>query len=107
VAVAGQRDAGRDAVKAMQAAADAFRNAEVVQAMGMQDALRQRWHQLHRQAAALVLRSAERGQAIAAVTRFFKLALQSLVLGVGALLVLRGELTGGMMIAASILMGRT
>ncbi|RYF36365.1 MAG: type I secretion system permease/ATPase, partial [Comamonadaceae bacterium] len=107
VARAGQRDAGRSSVKATQAAADAFRNAEVVQAMGMQEALYLRWRKLHREAAALLLRAAERGQVVASVTRFFKLALQSLVLGVGALLVLKGDLTGGMMIAASILMGRT
>ncbi|HYE40923.1 MAG TPA: type I secretion system permease/ATPase [Ramlibacter sp.] len=107
VASAGQRDAGRSSVKAMQSAADAFRNAEVVQAMGMQEALYRRWRKVHQEAAGLLLRAAERGQAVAAVTRFFKLALQSMVLGVGALLVLQGELTGGMMIAASILMGRT
>lgn len=107
VASAGQRDAGRSSIKAMQAAADAFRNAEVVQAMGMQEALYRRWRKVHQEAAGLLLRAAERGQVVAAFTRFFKLALQSLVLGVGALLVLQGELTGGMMIAASILMGRT
>lgn len=107
VATAGQRDAGRSSVKAMQSAADAFRNAEVVQAMGMQEALYRRWHRLHQEAAGLLLRAAERGQVVASITRFFKLALQSLVLGVGALLVLQGDLTGGMMIAASILMGRT
>ncbi len=35
-----------------------------------------------------------------------RLALQSLVLGLGALLAVQGEITPGMMIAGSILMGR-
>lgn len=107
VGAAAQREAGRESVKAMQAAADTFRNAEVVQAMGMKQALYQRWGRLHRASGALMLRAAERTQAIGGVTRFFKLALQSLVLGFGALLVLYDDLSGGMMIAASILMGRT
>ena len=107
VTAAAQRDAGRASVKAMQTAADAFRNAEVVQAMGMQQAVYQRWRKLHLQGGDLLLRAAERGQVIAGFTRFFKLSLQSLVLGLGALLVLEGEMSGGMMIAASILMGRT
>ncbi|UUZ52773.1 hypothetical protein LP419_26645 [Massilia sp. H-1] len=41
-----------------------------------------------------------------ALTRFVQMALQSLVLGFGALLVIEGKMSGGMMIAASILVGR-
>jgi ATP-binding cassette subfamily C exporter for protease/lipase len=40
------------------------------------------------------------------VTKFVQVSLQSLVLGFGALLVLDGKITSGMMIAASILVGR-
>jgi ATP-binding cassette subfamily C exporter for protease/lipase len=41
-----------------------------------------------------------------AATKFVQVSLQSLVLGLGALLVLENKITGGMMIAASILVGR-
>ena len=40
------------------------------------------------------------------VTKTFRLFLQSAMLGLGALLALRGEITPGAMIAGSILMGR-
>lgn len=43
---------------------------------------------------------------IGAVSRAFRALLQSLLLGIGALLVIQGDATGGVMIAASILMGR-
>src|SRR5690606_15134359 len=48
----------------------------------------------------------EKAAIINSYTRFFRLTLQSLVLGVGALLVLEGRITAGMMIAGSILLGR-
>ncbi len=44
--------------------------------------------------------------AFSTFTKSFRLALQSLVLALGAWLVLRGEMTAGAMIAASILLGR-
>src|SRR5690606_26133951 len=48
----------------------------------------------------------EKAAIINSYTRFFRLTLQSLVLGLGALLVIEGRITAGMMIAGSILLGR-
>lgn len=84
-----------------------LRNAEVISAMGMLPALFQRWLPgylgfLQRQQSA-----SEKAAAITAVSRFVRLSLQSLMLGFGALLAIEGSITPGMMIAASILMGRT
>jgi ATP-binding cassette subfamily C protein/ATP-binding cassette subfamily C exporter for protease/lipase/ATP-binding cassette subfamily C protein EexD len=84
----------------------ALRNAEVVHAMGMLPALLRRWqadndHALDQQAQA-----SDRGAAIVGMAKFSRLFLQVGILGLGAWLVLRGELTGGGMIAASILLGR-
>jgi len=43
---------------------------------------------------------------ISSLSKTLRLCLQSLVLGLGALLVIKGDMTAGMMIAGSILMGR-
>ena len=51
-------------------------------------------------------RSIEPDLARRAVARFLRMAMQILILGTGAWLVLRGELTGGAMIASSILLAR-
>ena len=51
-------------------------------------------------------RAADRSGVILAVTKFWRLTLQMLIMAVGAWLVLQHELTGGAMMAGSILMGR-
>jgi ATP-binding cassette subfamily C exporter for protease/lipase len=98
--------ANREAQGAGQYAGANLRNAEVIEAMGMLGRVRERW--LQRQHRMLVLQAgaSDSAAAIGAVTRFARMAFQSGVLGVGALLVIDGQLSPGGMIAASILLGR-
>ncbi|WP_417807734.1 type I secretion system permease/ATPase [Thioclava sp.] len=87
--------------------ADQMRDeAELVQALGMRMSSFQRWQQRREQAMAAQLNAADLGGSFQATGRVFRLFLQSAILALGALLVLRGELTAGAMIAGSILMGR-
>jgi ATP-binding cassette subfamily C exporter for protease/lipase len=83
-----------------------LRNAEVIEAMGMLPAIRRRWYALHHQQLALQARASDQAAVLGGTTKFVRMGMQSLVLGMGALLVLEGSLTAGMMIAASILVGR-
>ena len=80
--------------------------AEMVQAMGMRDAAFARWRQLRDKALREQIRSADLGGSFSSATKTFRLFLQSAMLGLGAYLVLQGELTAGAMIAGSILLGR-
>lgn len=50
--------------------------------------------------------ASEKNAAVTSVSKYLRLALQSLMLGLGGLLVIQGQLTPGMMIAGSILVGR-
>ncbi len=84
-----------------------LRNAEVIEAMGMLPNLMQRWFTMQGKFLQLQAEASEKAGIVQAVTKFVRISLQSLVLGLGALLVIEGEMTPGMMIAASILMGRT
>ena len=84
----------------------AVRNAEVVASMGMMTALIERWQTNHLSVLDYLRRAGERGGALVALTKFIRLFAQVGVLGLGALLVIRGELTAGAMIACSILLGR-
>ena len=99
-------EAGRLAQSANAYAGNTLRNAEVIEAMGMLPSLKQRW--LDRQLRFLVLqgKASDRAGAISAATRFFRIASQSCILGLGALLVIENHITAGGMIAASILLGR-
>ncbi len=84
----------------------AIHNADVIQAMGMLPAIVRRWQQRGTKTHARQLRASRQSAAINGLAKALRMALQMAVLGIGALLVIRGELTGGAMIAASILMGR-
>ncbi|MCV2422136.1 type I secretion system permease/ATPase [Paucibacter sp. DJ2R-2] len=83
-----------------------LRNAEVIEAMGMLPQIRRRWYQLHRQQLSLQAKASDQAAVLGSATKFVRMCMQSLVLGMGALLVLEGSMTAGMMIAASILVGR-
>ena len=95
------------AVSAGNVATNNLRNAEVIEAMGMLPNMMARWFQLHGRFLQLQGEASEKAGIVSAGTKFFRVSLQSLILGFGALLVLDGKISGGMMIVSSILMGRT
>ena len=94
------------ALESFNLAANTLRNAEVIEAMGMLPQMRSRWYAQHQEFLALQAQASQRAAQVGSLTKFIRIAVQSLILGVAALLVLMGELTAGMMIAASILLGR-
>ncbi|WP_446469923.1 type I secretion system permease/ATPase [Xenorhabdus stockiae] len=83
-----------------------LRNAEVIEALGMLPALRRRWFGLHERFLNFQRIASERSASITAITKTVRMALQSLILGLGGWLAIEGNITPGMMIAGSILMGR-
>jgi ATP-binding cassette subfamily C protein/ATP-binding cassette subfamily C exporter for protease/lipase/ATP-binding cassette subfamily C protein EexD len=93
-------------ISAMKQAEAAVRNAEVVHAMGMYPAIIGRWQTKNGDAMAATSRAAERGGVVLGMTKFSRFFAQILILGVGADLVIHGQLSPGSMIAASILLGR-
>lgn len=99
-------EAGRISIRATQKAGANLRNAEVIEAMGILANLRQRWLTEHRSFLGQQNLASERTAAVSAWSKGVRLALQSLMLGLGALLAVAGEITPGMMIAGSILIGR-
>jgi ATP-binding cassette subfamily C exporter for protease/lipase len=100
-------EANSMAISASTMATNNLRNAEVIESMGMLPNLMGRWFKTHGKFLSLQADASQKAGTIGAVTKFFQTALQSLVLGFGALLVLENKITPGMMIAASILVGRT
>ncbi|MFC0278861.1 type I secretion system permease/ATPase [Falsigemmobacter intermedius] len=87
-------------------AAQYHREAATLRALGMQGNALRRWGAARRARTAAALQASDTGGGFGALSRTLRLLLQSLMLGLGAFLVLRGELTAGAMIAASILLGR-
>lgn len=94
------------AIQSSNDATNNLRNAEVIEAMGMLTNLRRRWYEKYQNVITVQGLASDRAGTITAVTKFVRISLQSLVLGLGALLAIDGIVTPGGMIMASILMGR-
>src|SRR5262249_42906239 len=83
-----------------------LRNAEVVQAMGMMPGLLQRWDRDRSRALERQVVASDRAASNTSLVRFLRLSMQSLILGLGAYLVIERLITVGAMFAASILLSR-
>jgi ATP-binding cassette subfamily C exporter for protease/lipase len=99
-------DANSMAIASTTVASNNLRNAEVIEAMGMLPNIQSRWYKLHSRFLNLQAEASEKAGIVTALSKSFTVALQSLMLGLGALLVLDNSITPGMMIAGSILLGR-
>ena len=80
--------------------------AETIRSLGMQNHAFERWAIARKSSVELAVQSTDSSGSYATFSRMFRLFLQSAMLALGALLVLRGEISGGVMIASSILMAR-
>jgi ATP-binding cassette subfamily C protein len=90
----------------MAFAETARRNSEAVVAMGFAAMLSARWAEVNRRHLDSHLRTATFVNSVSTLSRSARMLLQSAVLAVGAILVIRQEATGGIMIASSILVSR-
>jgi ATP-binding cassette subfamily C protein len=81
-------------------------NAEAVQGLGMRRAGLGRWLKLRQQALERQIVASDRTASYSAASKSLRFYLQSLILAAGAWLVLEQEVSAGMMIAASIMLGR-
>ncbi|MBI3727560.1 MAG: type I secretion system permease/ATPase [Burkholderiales bacterium] len=99
-------EANTMAIVSSNLATNNLRNAEVIEAMGMLPNLMSRWFKLHGRFLQLQAEASEKSGIITALSKFVRVSVQSLVLGFGALLVIEGKMSPGMMIAGSILLGK-
>jgi ATP-binding cassette subfamily C protein len=83
-----------------------LRNSEVVRAMGMTEGLLNRWRRDRDRMMKWQVIAGDRGASISGIIRFLRLSMQSLVLALGAYLVVERIVTVGSMFAASLLLGR-
>jgi ATP-binding cassette, subfamily C, bacterial exporter for protease/lipase len=106
VSSAALNEANSVAVQSTTMATNNLRNAEVIEAMGMLPNMRERWFSLHSKFLQLQAQASKKAATITAITKFVKISVQSLILGLAAYLVIKNQLTAGAMIAATVLMGR-
>ena len=83
------------------------RNAEVVHAMGMSQALAEKWRETNAKYIDVQRQMSDGSGGISSATKVLRMVLQSAVLGLGGYLVIEQQATGGIIIAGSILVARS
>jgi PrtD family type I secretion system ABC transporter len=101
-----QEDAVKTAAEADSRTEITRKQIETVRGLGMTAPLVALWNKARKESLEALMNAADAGGGIAATTKAFRMFLQSGILALGAWLVLQGQLTGGAMIAGSILLGR-
>lgn len=100
------KKAGQASVSTSVEVSTALRNSEAIHALGMTKAMQNRWIGARGDLMEHQTKANDRGSALSTFSKFFRQLLQSAVLGLGAYLAIKQEISPGLMIAASILVGR-
>jgi ATP-binding cassette, subfamily C, bacterial PrsD len=82
------------------------RNAEAIKAMGMAPQVGAKWDAMNVEYLEAQQRATDAGGGLGAISKVLRMILQSMMLGIGAYLVINQEATGGIMIASSIIAAR-
>lgn len=92
--------------KRLGMAEETRRHVELIRALGMEKLLNKRWNRINAEMLAAQDKLGDDTAVIGGISRVFRMFLQSLVLTVGAWLVIDGKASGGVIFAGSILAAR-
>ncbi len=95
-----------ESIKSMRQIDQATRNAEVIEVMGLLPNIIGSWQKINHKVQATQSLAAKKQSMLSELSKFIRMFLQILVTGIGAYLVLQGEISTGAIIASSSLMGR-
>ena len=98
--------ASASSAEAARFAAVNMRHGEVIEAMGMLPAMIKRWQQRQGRHVVEQARASDRAGMISGFSKFARMTNQSMAMGVGGLLFLQGEVSPGIIFAASLLAAR-
>lgn len=100
------QEANQELSSASAAVSKTLTNSEVIQSMGMLDAIRSRWSKKQDKVVVKQSKASEKAGIVTSTSKTVRIMVQSLILGAGAYLTIQQEITPGLMIAGSILLGR-
>lgn len=93
-------------IKSMNKIEQTTKNAEVVNAMGLSPHIIKKWQKLNKKVQNTQSLATKRQTILSEFTTFFRTIIQISVTGIGAVLVINGQITAGVIIASSSLVGR-
>ncbi|MBB1485308.1 type I secretion system permease/ATPase [Oceanospirillum sediminis] len=100
------KEASGESVKANALANNNLRNSEVLHAMGMLPGIMGRWYKQYQSFLGKQTEASDMAGTFSNMSKVLRMMFQSMILGLGAYYVVINEMSPGMMIAGSILMGR-
>ncbi|MGV0035810.1 MAG: ABC transporter transmembrane domain-containing protein [Candidatus Azotimanducaceae bacterium WSBS_2022_MAG_OTU7] len=83
-----------------------LRNVEVIEAMGMSNSIRARNQQQNDEVLLIQSEASRFAGKLSAISKSFRMIVQSMMIGLGAYLAIHQEISAGMVIAGSLLLGR-
>ncbi len=83
-----------------------LRNAEVIESMGMLETLMNRWAKRQRRIMLMQSEASDKGGIVSTLSKTFRTWSQSIMLAIGAYLVVTHEINPGLLMAGSLLLGR-
>ncbi|MCK4974613.1 MAG: type I secretion system permease/ATPase [Sulfurimonas sp.] len=92
--------------KSIRFANNNLRNSEVINALGMIGNIKNRWLERHINFLALQSDASDKAGKWTNLSKVMRMGFQSLILGLGGYLAIQSEISAGMMIAGSIILGR-
>ncbi|MBD8577745.1 type I secretion system permease/ATPase [Pseudomonas syringae] len=99
-------EANKQSVAANLQTTKTLRNAEVIESMGMLNTVMARWASYQRRVLVLQSGASDKGSVISSISRIFRMWAQSIMLALGAYLVITHEINPGLLMAGSLLLGR-
>lgn len=94
-------------LESMRLATNVLKQTETTLALGMMPAMRRRWYARHKEFLTLQVNASEASGVGSGITSFFQHSFQSLGLSLGLFLAINGQITGGMVIAAMMLITKS
>lgn len=98
--------ANRENVASNVVTTKTLRNAEVIESMGMLETLMNRWAKRQRNVMMLQSQASDKGGGVSSTSKTFRTWSQSMMLAIGAYLVINHEINPGLLMAGSLLLGR-
>lgn len=102
----GMDEANQISVNSAKYVNSTLQNAEVIQAMGMLSNLQRRWAAMQQRLIGAQTTASDKAAKISTITRLVRTAWQSLAMGLAMLLILDGQISGGVMMAAGFLISK-
>ena len=99
-------EANKETVVSNVATSKTLRNAEVIESMGMLETLMNRWAARQRKVIKLQSDASDQGGVVSSISKTFRNWSQSIMLAMGAYLVITHEINPGLLMAGSLLLGR-